>query len=237
MTITDNEKLTVLKLLAGGRTAEFAAAAVNQDADTVTRLASNHGYPDREKLAWAADILERNLTEARRAAAVTTRTTVPRPGPGPATPPPARPAQGNPVADTTANLIARGKKSEKVRTKRLAEKAETALADLTAALKAEQDARRAAAAKAAEREQERATTAAERAQRKARIDALEREIRQLRAAEKATKRAVAAAAPIGVDPKVVRAWAATAGVECGSHGRVPQAVVDQYLTANPPSGA
>jgi hypothetical protein len=35
----------------------------------------------------------------------------------------------------------------------------------------------------------------------------------------------------GPDPKVVRAWAEQAGVECGAAGRIPQRVVDAYLKA------
>jgi hypothetical protein len=32
-----------------------------------------------------------------------------------------------------------------------------------------------------------------------------------------------------VDPKAVRAWAAANGIDAGARGRIPQAVVEQYL--------
>lgn len=36
-------------------------------------------------------------------------------------------------------------------------------------------------------------------------------------------------APSDVDPKLVRAWADANGIEVGRQGRVPKAIVDQYL--------
>jgi hypothetical protein len=41
----------------------------------------------------------------------------------------------------------------------------------------------------------------------------------------------AKAVKAGPDPKVVREWAAQAGVDCGASGRVPQRVIDAYLAS------
>jgi hypothetical protein len=43
--------------------------------------------------------------------------------------------------------------------------------------------------------------------------------------------------PVGPAPKAVRAWAKQQRIDVPAAGRVPQRVVDAYLTANPPKGA
>lgn len=65
-TLTPHQKLAILRHLAGGKTADVVAAIMHTDKHTVIDLAKNHGYPDTEKLAWAADIMAKNLDEAVR---------------------------------------------------------------------------------------------------------------------------------------------------------------------------
>jgi hypothetical protein len=142
MTVTDADKLTIVKLLAGGRDPEFVAAAVNHDVDTVVRTASAHGYPDRGKLAWAADLLQKQSDEAGRNAV---------PGARRSLSPSARPVAAPPVRDEVRALIARGLKSETPRVRRLAQKAADAVDALGTALAQDEAARRAAAAQAAEK--------------------------------------------------------------------------------------
>lgn len=61
--VTPQLKLTIIKHLAGGKTAEVVAAIVGIPRDRVVDIASHHGYPDTEKLAWAADILAKNIDD------------------------------------------------------------------------------------------------------------------------------------------------------------------------------
>lgn len=74
--ITGETRLTVVKLLAGGRDAEFVAAATHLKRDQVVDIAVHHGHPDPAKLAWAAEVLQRNL-DRERAGAPTLRQTPP----------------------------------------------------------------------------------------------------------------------------------------------------------------
>lgn len=67
--ITDpNLKLTVLKLLAGGRDPDFAAAATGTNADDVVTLGEEYGWPDPERLRWSVDELARQARVAEREA-------------------------------------------------------------------------------------------------------------------------------------------------------------------------
>lgn len=226
MTLADTDKLTVLKLLADGRDTTFAAAAIAADVDTVTRLASHHGYPDQDKLAWAAGVLEKNIGDTRPAVRP-----VPRPGPVDRR----TPAPGNPVADTTANLIALGKKSgQSAKIRRAAARAETAVETLRDLLKADTEARRAAAAAAAEKERARAEAAAERERITAEIAALQQRIRALGGTPASAKASPASKA--GVEPRAVREWAKANGIDVRPSGKIAGAIVDQYLAAHP-SGA
>lgn len=65
-TLTPHQKLAVLRHLAGGKTADVTAAIMHTDKNTVIALAKNHGYPDTDKMAWAADIMAKNLDDAVR---------------------------------------------------------------------------------------------------------------------------------------------------------------------------
>lgn len=227
---TDNEKLTILKLLAGDHDAEFVAQATSIDADTVVRVASHHGYPDKAKLAWAADILERNMADARRDTAVA-RPAVARPGPADRR----VPAPDNPVADPTANLIARGKKAKhSAKIRRAAERAEKAIETLRDLLTADAETRRAAAAAAAEKERARAAAAAERQRLTDEIAELQQRIRALGGTTASSKASPASKA--GVEPRAVREWAAANGIEVRPSGKIAGAIVEQYLAAHPAVG-
>ena len=76
--VTDERRLTTLKHLAGGKDLDVVATIVALPRETVLDIGSRHGYPDTEKLAWAADIIEKKIRE--------TATTIPeqRPAPRPA---------------------------------------------------------------------------------------------------------------------------------------------------------
>lgn len=221
-TLTHNDRLTIVKLLAAGRDPDFVATATDHERETVLNVGASHGYPDTEKLGWAADILAKQTDEipaakhTRPTDLIARRTPTPAPRPAPAAAPAERP-------DEAHALIATGKKSTRARTRTLAERAEKALAVLAAELDDEQKAKRAAAAKTAQE----ARVRSEVARLEAELAALKANLTKSRAA-KGT-----AATRVSVDPKAVRSWAKSAGVECPGHGRVPNRVVEQYLAAHP----
>lgn len=51
------QRITCLKHLAAGKPVDVTATITGLTAETVLDLASHHGYPDRDKLAWAVDVL------------------------------------------------------------------------------------------------------------------------------------------------------------------------------------
>jgi hypothetical protein len=225
-TVTTTDKLTIVKLLAAGRDAEFVATAVSTDVYTVVRTASGYGYPDQSKLAWAADVLQKQIDEAARPA-VAPAAPVRPPAQRPTAPTP-RPltAVPGPAPDEVRAVIARGLKSERPRIRRFAEKARDAVDALTGALRADEEQRRQDAARAAEQ-----------AKARSEVERLERELAAAKALLRGDRSAAGGATTPpatdvhGVQSKVVRAWAAENGVTCPKAGRVPRAVVEQYVTA------
>lgn len=221
----DADKLTILKLLAGGRDADFVAQAVGTSRDDVVLVATAHGYPDVQKMAWAVDVLTKQIDEEHATSGPAARANgglVARPGTRPA-PVPARPGErpGEPTP-TVAALIAQGNKSERAATRRLAEKVADLLERLDAAVRVEQAERREAAERAAAEAKVRSEIARLEAELAAKRALLPKHAASLKGL---------ATVNAGVDPKTVRAWARENGVACNSAGRVPRAVVDAYLTA------
>lgn len=60
-TFTPQQKLTLIKHLAGGKAPDVVAAIMGTTKDDVLAVARNHGYPDTAKLSWAADVMAKNL--------------------------------------------------------------------------------------------------------------------------------------------------------------------------------
>lgn len=140
----------------------------------------------------------------------------------PPAPKPAAPASASLSVATTAELITRAAGMDDKAVQRELTRVTEALARLRTAVagvdaRAEEDRKRQAAVEEIERLE------AELADARARAKEL---------GGKRTTKPSPAAAATGPTPKQVRAWAAENGVECNSHGRVPQGVVDQYLAAN-----
>lgn len=236
-TITSADRLTILKLLAGGRDIDFTATATSQPRDTVLDVAKHHGYPDRDKLAWAVDVLAEQLDDEARASIPTStvRTpaahavaAVPASRPRPAAPAPDPQPAADAPADVAA-LIALGKKSTRARTRGLAEKAEKALAVLRKEVTAEVEAKKAAA-----------TRAAEEAKVRSEVERLEAELAAVRARlpkSQAAAKTGTTALRTGADPKTVRAWARTNGIDVPAVGRVPNRVMDAYAAAHAATAA
>lgn len=266
--VPDVDKLTILKLLADGRSPAFAATATNYPTSRVRQLATAHGFPDLDKVAWAVDVVAADINRvelervtdpgpAPRRATAQLAPAPPSGNPAPTAPPAATPAPtpaqapaakdtaaselaeqpqdddvAGPATDSVPGLIARGSKSARARTKRLAAKAAELVAALESALQAEEAERRAAAEAARAKAREQAERAAQERKIRAELEELERRRAELRRQLHPTRPSRPAPAPRDIDPKAVRRWARANGVEVPNAGRVPVRVVEQYLAAS-----
>ena len=131
----------------------------------------------------------------------------------------------SPIRPAHRDLIEEGKQHSSLRVQRAAIKAEVALKALAGMVEST-------------RLEEAAKRAAEKAKAEARaeVERLERQLAEAKAKLRGPARAAAVAvvAPnqAGASAKEIRAWAASAGVDCPATGRVPGAVVDAYLAAH-----
>lgn len=220
--------LKLLKLRRQGMEGPALVAAMGLTPARVDEVLGKLGWPD---LA----VVDRQIRELEEILAM-----------GPSTPAPAAPEPGTdsapkadppgptaPAAEEAAIevLIARGAKSPRKGTQALAHRVREAAVKLREVLAAEEAARRETAAVAAKR----AKLQSEIKKRRAEAEALEKELATLAgtSSPSAVKRSAAARSACqkaGVEPAAVRAWAEANGVELKSV-KIPQSVVDQYLTA------
>lgn len=212
-TPSPTQKVTVLKHLINDRNTDFITAATGLTRDQINDIKRDHGYPDVEKMKWAADILDK---QADALPAATTANI--RPTAAPARPAPAPAASTDTAArhPILLNLDA-AKASRRTRTVNLGAKIRGLLDQLATTLADERRADEATAAKARED-----------AEKKTRIAQLEAELAALKG-KPATK-----STPTGDGPSAseIRSWARTAGVECNAAGRVPSAVRQAYDAAH-----
>lgn len=159
--ITPATKVTLLKHLASGKSAEIVATIVKLPRDQVVDIASHHGYPDRDKLAWAADILEKKIDDDTSTLPVRApdRVTTPiRPAAGASTPP----AAGSSTPSVEHSLIDQGKQHPSKRIQACANKVLDDLDRLRTLLR--EDETKHAARRKAEREKAAARAEVERLQ-------------------------------------------------------------------------
>lgn len=205
-TITDADKHTLLRALAGGTALDVAAAAVHIAPGRALDIAKHHGYPDRAKLAWAADVVAKNAEADDVPPAATSAPT-------------SAPARGE-RPDAIAQLLADAAASRRKRTRELGQRASKALDLVRAELRTERERdAQAEARKAAE------------AKVRAEVARLEKRLAELKRGLPKSTAVPPGATALGVDPKAVRRWAAANGVECTATGRVPRVVLDAYLAA------
>lgn len=135
------------------------------------------------------------------------------------------PAPVSPIRPAHRDLIEEGKQHSSIRVQRAAVKAEVALKALAGMVEST-------------RLEEAAKRAAEKAKAEARaeVERLEKQLAEAKAKLRGPARAAAVAvvAPnqAGASAKDIRAWAASAGVDCPANGKVPGRVVDAYLAAH-----
>ncbi len=227
--ITPTLRLTVVKHLANGKDPDTVATITKLPRSAVVDIGADHGYPNTDNLRKAASILTRNLEQAN----------APQPG---------QLTQGTPDADGTTNLAsgfavvpptttltqpdeirvlintAKGHPAKRIQN--AANKVLDDIARLRDLIKEDQD------KNAVKRKANEAKAAA-----RAEVARLEEQLRAAKAKLRGSttpKAPKSTTATPGNDPSPaqIRAWAAENGVECNSHGRVPQHVVEAYTDAH-----
>lgn len=239
--ITPEDHIALLRHLASGKTLDAVALIMQIERSEVLDVASKHGYPDPQKLAWAADVLVEKLdqeqapTQHPQAAAIARAPARPTtPAGGASTPPSAGPgsrpqpaAPPSPVAggtDRIRALIDEGKAHSTKRIRTAAEKAAEAVRKLRELVEADR-----------EREAERKRQAEERAAAEREVKELEKQLAEAKAKLRPARPATTSTPePAGEGPSAaeIREWAAVAGVECPTRGMVPKAVREAYDSAH-----
>jgi hypothetical protein len=215
------KKLTVLKHLASGKTADVVATITRLDRYEVIDLASSHGYPDVDKMTKAVGLLTDRINRDRQSEIPTAQPTRPQPvavaplvaqrtpqSSGPLTPP-----------DEIRALLNTAKDHPSRRIQAAADRAFDQLDRVRALLREDQE-------KHAEKRAEQARKAAARAE----VERLERQLADAKAKLRGT--AAATAQSSGPAASVIRDWARTAGIECPATGKVPRSVREAYDQAH-----
>lgn len=218
--LTDVQRVTLLKHLANGKGLDIVATIMHATREVVLAVASNHGYPDREKLAWAADVLEKKIADQERTL----------PGPRP-TPPGTRPT---PVVET-ARPPAPVTKPDEIRALLDTAKAHPSKRIQAAGerLDDQVDKLRQLLADDQRKHAEKRSRAAAKERQRAEVKRLEAELKAARSKLRVTTAPKApASTQEGPSAATVRAWAASAGVDCPGVGRVPAAVREKYDAAH-----
>lgn len=231
-TLNKPQSVAALKHLAGGKTLEIVATILHTTRDDVFELARNHGYPDKDKLAWAADILEKKLDEADAIPEHPDPASVIRGQQkgAPQTPPAgaSTPSAGGPTSpDEIRALINTGKGHPSKRIQSAADRVIDAV-DRLKALIAEDHAKNA----------EKRRAAAEKEQARAEVARLKEQLRKaqakLRGNRAPAKKVTSSDRPGDEGPTAaeIRAWAVDNDIDCPHVGRVPQRVREAYETAH-----
>jgi hypothetical protein len=221
--LTPHGELTVLKLLAAGKGLEFVAAATTVQLGTVEAIAKEHGWPDRDKLSFAAVQLQARIDRERRNG-LPHGAVPPPPPPRPVPQPPAvqqaskqaTVAPRPPIeVDKFKQLIDAGKKSRRARTQAMASRLITLRNQLEEALAGE-----------AEETQRKKREAQAEAEALREIEALKAQLaaaqaKLARPRKKPGKKKLSRGA-------LIRGWAAEHGYSVSSHGKIPDRLVAAY---------
>lgn len=222
------DELTILKLAVRGRGVSFIAEALNKPREHIGRVLAKHGG-HTDAWQWAIDEHDGDTTPR-----IPTRApTAPPPRP---LPPPAQPAatNGQAPAGKLEQLLTRAAKTDtapvrKARSALLAavDRLETTLANTEV------------------KHREKQAAAAEKAAARAKVESLERQLREAKAALRGkkpgdaatpTKRPATPAAGRDIDyvTRVIREWAQANNIPCPTAGRyLPADLVAAYKAAHP----
>lgn len=225
--ITDQQRLTLIKHLAAGKTLYHVALIMRLDESQVLDVASRHGYPKTESLSKAAEILARNIDQGRRDE-IPQGSSIPSPAVRPA-PQSTAGADQAPVPavltrpDDIQSLLntAKGHPSKKVQTQ--ANRCLDAIDKLRTLIRDDED------QNAAKRQ-----AAADRAEARAEVDRLKAQLAAAQAALRstATTPTGGGTSPVG-EAATIRAWAMHEGLDVPARGRIPAEIRDQYTTTHP----
>jgi uncharacterized small protein (DUF1192 family) len=240
--ITPALKVTMLKHLVAGKDLDFVATVTKVPRDDVLDIASKHGYPNHDRMAWAIDMLIQGGDKIPERPAdhrpkvlldePATRTTNicsdQRPGSLAITPP----ATIAHVPPATADLLHQAEQSPFIRTQNIGTKISALLADLTTRLTDEQQQVEAKA----QADREAARIASRIATLQAEIDKLKR-----KPAKTATARAAATTGNIPRSERLTRGVHPCTTAGCDRTFDTPQGAVTHRRRAhegfNPHAGA
>lgn len=228
--VTPQQRIALLKHLVNDKTPEAVATILNITRDQVVEVARHHGYPEKQKMEWAIDILVEKATNAETAA-IPAGTTV---RVAPAKPTPAAPASA-PAAvasltkpDEIRILLntAKGHPSKRIQT--AADRVFDQLDKLRALIREDE-----------EKNAEKRRQAAEREKARAEVKRLEEELRAARAKLRGKDAEPSTTDSDDDSPSArqIRAWANENEVDCPATGRVPAAVREAYDAAHQRAGA
>jgi hypothetical protein len=168
--LTDRQKVALLRHLAEGKTPHVVGVILRMSETKVVDVAKNHGYPDRENLAWAADILERKLDEQIDEKPLAGGAPVERTAPRPIVAAPAGPSSIPAASDVVMSLVNAGKAHSSKRIQAAANRVLDDVTKLRALLREDDE-------KHAERRKAQAAKSAARAE----VERLEKQLREAKA--------------------------------------------------------
>lgn len=259
-TFTDTDKIAVLKLLAKGKDFGFVRAAnMHLSDEEVREIAQSGGYPDRDKMQWAIDTLQKHVDERSRelpaAQTPAPRADIDRTRPRVLEDQPRQ----KPAFDATADLLLKAAAHPRARVQSLGKKISDQLVqlrDAIASAEADEKAKRAARER---REAEKRSRERAKQQMRDEVRRLEAELKAARAklrgkaapttsansAKSSARadrlreafRAKADAQQAfldrhGVTSRDVRDWAAVNSVQVAPTGLLPNAVLEAYDQAH-----
>lgn len=221
--IRPEQRLTILKHLAGGKHVQVVATIVHLDSEIVRQVAQSHGYPDLEKLKWAVDVVQKNIDDARTADIPKGTAPSPRVASVPSQPTTAAAPTSAPAKpDEFRVLINTAKNHDRARIQKLADRILDDLAKLRGLIDAEQEAYQA-----------RQRVAQEKAVARAEVERLEQQLREAKAKLHPSKKtSTSESTDDGASASEVRSWAIQQGIEVPGRGRLPQEVRDAYDEAH-----
>lgn len=232
---TPQQRIALLKHLAGGKPPETVATILNLTRDQVVDVARHHGYPDSDKMSWAVDILVKKQLEGEQAAlpAGTPQRldlSVVGPSAKATAPLPTKP-------DEIRVLLNAAKGHPSKRIQAAADRVFDQLDKLRGLIREDEEKNSAKRRAAAEREARRLAEQRKKEALRAEVARLEAELKakkaQLRG--KPTTSSTAAVPGAGtneVPAKVIRAWASENQIDCPASGRVPTHIRQAYDDAH-----
>ncbi len=233
--ITRQTHVTMLKHLVAGKDLDFVATVTGVPRQSVLDIVSKHGYPNKDRMGWAVDMLIKGADEIPESQL---RAGTPLDPPSPAAVAHAQSAERrNSLAITppatiahvppaTADLLRQAEQSPFIRTQNIGAKISALLADLTARLTDET----AAVEAKAQADREAARIASRIATLQAEIDKLKR--KPAKTAKAATRQVSSSAGQTTPDSAVIRSWAWANNIDCPKTGAVNKAIRDAYHAAH-----